>query len=222
MSNRNDIVNELRELNSPLADMSRAMPYELPTGYFEEVANDVVSIAKVMDLQEPVLNVNKGMPYMIPSGYFEALPTTINELVGNGLPQKASNVYEVPAGYFAQLPAAITAKAKDANKPAKRISLGAPVWKQVRWAAAAVLILSIGIGSYQYTQNKEYKLRKELARVSSDSIHEYVQQHIDEYDTEMIADNMETNDLKTLSKNISEQEIVNYLNATGWEESAID
>jgi len=59
MSSANDIIQELRELDSQLAAIPRTMPYEVPVGYFEGLADVVLSIAKN---EEPQLHLPKVMP----------------------------------------------------------------------------------------------------------------------------------------------------------------
>lgn len=71
MNEHNNIQEELRELDSPLADMPRAMPYSTPDGYFAQFAANIHSIASQhIDLSDNQI----AMPYEVPAGYFGQLP----------------------------------------------------------------------------------------------------------------------------------------------------
>lgn len=198
MKNIDEINNELRRMDSPLADMSRTMPYEVPVGYFDSFMQGV-----------EMLKAGKQMPYDIPKGYFESL-------AGNVLFEvKKSNDYamEVPVGYFENLPAEILAKVKQADKKPKTISIGVTVWKNVRFAAAAILLLGVGLGLYHMGfTNRGYNVENELAMISQDELHEYVQQHIDEYEMEMITSGAESFEIKPAATELTKEELQNYLN----------
>ena len=120
MKQPEDIVKELRDLGSPLADMSRAMPYEVPKGYFEGLHSH---ISAAISPTEALLSVQtRNMPYEVPEGYFDALPQKMLFAALDAdnvadLPRQMP--YATPAGYFDQLPAKILEAAKSADAPAK-------------------------------------------------------------------------------------------------------
>ncbi|MCB0700503.1 MAG: hypothetical protein H6551_05520 [Chitinophagales bacterium] len=66
-----DILLELQSMNSPLADMPRNMPYEVPEGYF-----DSLPIA-VLDHDNDNIRLKHDLPYTVPDNYFEELPSII-------------------------------------------------------------------------------------------------------------------------------------------------
>ena len=68
MSEENNILNELREMGSPLADMPRRMPYAVPDNYFEGAEERILAVAGGLP------GVKAELPYGVPQGYFEVLP----------------------------------------------------------------------------------------------------------------------------------------------------
>ena len=74
MNNHNNIKDELKELNSLLADMPRSMPYAVPQGYFNQLPEHAA--AKVM-AGDRELTIKHDAPYEVPAGYFEQLPSKI-------------------------------------------------------------------------------------------------------------------------------------------------
>lgn len=225
MSNRNDIQEELKALNSVLAGMSRAMPYYVPGGYFEGLDSEINARRRAMGEPEPMLLLPKSMPYQVPQGYFEDIASKMSALVQEPkLSIDRNSPHEVPAGYFEQLPEMVLQKAKAAGqKKSRTISFGAVIGKNIRWAAAAVVLMGIGAGIYKYNSvSKTYNTQQALASVSRDSINVYVQQNIDEYDLETITAALNPSDMKTATGKLTEEEIKNYLDETGWEESTTD
>lgn len=74
MSKNSDISEELKELNSILQDSPKTMPYDVPHGYFEELANHV---QKELSLSHS----DKEQPFSVPQGYFENLANNISKRV---------------------------------------------------------------------------------------------------------------------------------------------
>lgn len=161
MTKRDNILQELIELNSQLATREPMNIYSVPAGYFDELLTAVMKRIKALEATNtadelanlsPLLsNVSKQNPYSVPAGYFENLAGQIAGIVNTdehltaddetaaispllaGL--KKETPYQVPAGYFENLAAGITAKE---NKPeAKVVSLTGRKW--FRYAAAAVV-----------------------------------------------------------------------------------
>ena len=220
MSSPNDILQELRGLESKLADMPRTMPYEVPAGYFDALPAAMLDPIKAEQAAEPVLHLPKAMPYEVPAGYFEGLAKSVMMQVEEpSLPLTKEMAYEVPAGYFENLPAQVIAKAKQEEAPQKAPkTIAFPVWKTVTRAAAAILVIGIGFGSLRYLNtDKPMTAEGQLAALPKDSINEYVQLHIDEYEADAITGTLEQADVTTLTNKLSAEEIENYLNETGWD-----
>lgn len=228
MNGRNDISDELRGLNSPLADISRAMPYSVPGGYFHGLVSDVTESIKFSEADDPIAGWGRKMPYAVPAGYFESLPREMTIIAAPQLPGDASQPFTVPQGYFEQLPQQILEAVKKAEQPANKqparvIPLG-NIWKNVRWAAAAILLVTIGMGSYRILQgNDTLSPQQQLAKISDKTIAEYVQQNIDEFDMESIENTVAANtDIKSLNtNNLPDEDIILYLKENGWDEEVL-
>lgn len=223
MNTHHDIDEELRGMESPLAGMSRKMPYALPEGYFAGFADQFMAFASFTDLSVlPETNT----PFSVPEGYFDANPAAIlKRLENEGLESlPAFTPFEVPEGYFTDLPAQIIAAAKSATetpvqkRPARAIKL----WGAVRWAAAAMLITGIGFGSYNILESPAHqRAEHKLSKVPSDNLDAYVQQNIDEFDGDMIENNVvnakgvKVDNYNIQLSKVGNDEIIQYLNETG-------
>jgi len=127
MTRKDNILQELNELNSTLATITPQNPYTVPVGYFDGLAARVLNRIKAMEAANaveelgylsPVLSgISKQLPFSVPQGYFEGLAEkamqsisessdyqTANEEMEtlspllNGL--KKEMPYAVPQGYF--------------------------------------------------------------------------------------------------------------------------
>lgn len=176
MTPKNNITQELKELESSLTDLSAQTTYSVPEGYFEGLAERVLSRIRAMEAAtaaeelghlSPLLSrMPKTMPYQVPAGYFEEMESTlvsvamygeqeVSEELGNISPLlsglKKEMPYSVPAGYFDT----ISAPVAQPNQPAKVISMGGSR-KWFRYAAAAVVtgvIVLLGISYFNQDNN---------------------------------------------------------------------
>jgi hypothetical protein len=227
MKTANEIIEELKGLNSPLADMPRLMPYHVPTGYFSKLDAYIIDGVKATELPEYTLPYTKAMPYEVPMGYFDTLPDMVAALVNEQnetISLTKSNPFAMPAGYFDALPQQMLQAVKQAETPkTKTIPLGNRVWKNLRWAAAAILLMGIGFGSYKMLQPTTAPLSTEqqLAQLPPGTISEYVQQNIDDFDTDLIASVM-PGDINVSPAQLSDEEITNYLDEVGWDTDNIN
>ncbi|MCB0697690.1 MAG: hypothetical protein KDC07_10015 [Chitinophagaceae bacterium] len=183
MEREQDILNELKDLNSTLASYPKGMPYQVPAGYFDGLAADIYHLASAG------VELTKEIPFNVPVGYFDTLPQqTLNAA------KKAD------------------AAASTATTPRKSI------WLNVRWAAAAMLILSISIGSYRMLNPQTISIQQQLNEIPDEAIMAYVQDHIDEFDTEYIINNLDGNTtLQTQAGNLKDETIEDYLENSGWQ-----
>ena len=211
----NEIVDELRDLGSNLADVPRIMPYTVPHGYFENFASSLSNTITTLEEKEQHPGWSKKMPFALPDGYFGGLPAEIATAASfSALPKTMP--LSAPAGYFEHLPARMLQAAKAVDEPVTKgrtIALkGSALFRQIRWAAAAVLVVGLGIGSYQfYTQNRQPASENLLASVPSNDIREYVQRTY-RMDAEKVVSNEQINDLQ-----LDNKDIIQYLNETGWD-----
>lgn len=164
MTQRDNILQELMELQSTLAADKLQNIYTLPDGYFEGLSNEVLNRIKAIEAKSgseeigylsPVLaKISKQVPYSIPAGYFDELEEKIlfavqhdenyqtpkEELESlspllSGLSKQMP--YSVPTGYFEKINSAVPSP-KISEHGTKVISLTHRKW--FRYAAAAVVI----------------------------------------------------------------------------------
>lgn len=170
MTPKNNIAQELKELESTLADLSVQNTYSVPEGYFEGLAERVLNRIRAMESAtaaeelghlSPLLSqLPKTMPYTVPAGYFEEMESTLvsvamygeqdaSEELGNISPLlsglKKEMPYNVPAGYFDTIGAPVA----QTTQPAKVVSMGGSR-KWFRYAAAAVVTGVIAILGFLY------------------------------------------------------------------------
>lgn len=91
MTQRDNILQELNELNSQLAGSQPENSYTVPAGYFEGLAAQVLNRIRAMEAVNaadelahlsPVLSkLTKQMPYTVPAGYFDSLNENITQTV---------------------------------------------------------------------------------------------------------------------------------------------
>lgn len=181
MSQKDNILEELKELNSSLANRNPENIYQVPTGYFEGLVDQVLSRIKALEANNPVEELNhlspflsklsKKMPYAIPHNYFESLDPlpVVNEDINEELSSLSPLLskmnkqmpYSVPQGYFEQL-----AKVPVETKPAKLVSMGARKW--FKYAAAAVITGIIVMAGYFYMNGRTESGKKVMAKVTKD------------------------------------------------------
>jgi hypothetical protein len=106
MTQNSNILQELIELESTLANLAPQNVYEVPDGYFEGLANLVLNRIKALETNSipeelgylsPVLgSLSKQMPYSIPAGYFEGLEDRLMQgvLESGGYLQKLQTAKE--------------------------------------------------------------------------------------------------------------------------------
>ncbi len=215
MNRQNNISEELREMGSPLADLSRKMPYPVPEGYFGDLETELVKTIQNTEAAETVPDWSRSMPFSMPDGYFEGLPGQILSAIHNSNGVDVSKnviAFTVPDGYFEQMPEKMLAAAKKAGSNSKTIPLKRVVkpW-QKNWAAAAILFIIVGLGGYMYFTGQPGNPERMLANVPANEIQEYLQ-HNSRMELDHAVGNSETPAMAFESK-----EIIEYLNESGWE-----
>jgi hypothetical protein len=146
------------------------IPYKVPQGYFEGLAESIlhrikaqdnISAREELESLSPLLSkLDKKLSFSTPAGYFDELTGNVvagaraidfvYEELENLSPVmsslKAKNVYTVPAQYFESFPSTVLSKAKQQH-PAKVVSMNFGK-KMMRYAVAAVIagiIITSGI-----------------------------------------------------------------------------
>jgi len=113
MTEKDNILQELKALNSRLAGYQADQTFTVPAGYFEGLiarvmlrirALEAANAAEELELLSPVLSrLSRSMPYTVPAGYFEQWEERVNKVLGadsvlDGMDKQMP--YQVPAGYF--------------------------------------------------------------------------------------------------------------------------
>lgn len=212
MNKDNGILQELVEMGSPLAMLPRTMPYAVPEDYFTQLTNIITGEDIEWDEASFMPGGSKKMPYHVPAAYFDQLPASIVSAVAADISNLTKNApFEVPYGYFDQLPSQVLKAAKSTDS-AKAAPVKYNLFGRIQWAAAAILVLFIGIGAYitfsgRYLQDNE----NILASLTNNEIHDYIQITYRMDIDKVIGDN-EINNLQ-----LDKKEIIEYLNETGWD-----
>lgn len=143
MAQRDNILQELKELQSSLVDVASQNIYRVPAGYFEGLAEKVMRRIKALEAENAgeelahlssLLVTSKEMSYAVPAGYFEMLPGQVlsrirametdspfeelqhlSPLVA-GISKAMPN--DIPAGYFEGLAEAVAGSVKSEDQNA--------------------------------------------------------------------------------------------------------
>lgn len=166
---------------------------------------------ELRELGSGLADGNRGMPHGIPAGYFDALSKKMADMAMESdaearLP-RVDMPYKAPIGYFEALPGRMLELVGAKTKKGILISFG-----QIRWAAAAMLFIMVGIGTYRvfYANERPVYQNELLASVDDGDIQEYLGEagHVHAGQQESIAmDKME----------VTQADIVGYLDETGWD-----
>lgn len=241
MTNRNTILNELQDLGSTIAKISPQNLYEVPDGYFEGLANQILNRIKALEassaneelefLSQVLSGIPKENPFTVPDSYFENLSErlmqgirehadyqTSDEEISSLSPLLSSiskkSPYNVPAGYFDNLNTIVENK-----KEAKVISITSRKWYRVAVAAVIVGVVAIGgllfINPKQIDPNKNPQawVKKNVNKnVSQEQLADFVALTKGNENNKDLNDNLKTDEIKELMIGVSEKEIQEFLN----------
>jgi hypothetical protein len=207
MTNRNIILNELRDLDSTLENLSPQNLYSIPDGYFEGLPTQIMNRIKALEATDakdeleylsPLLsNVSKEMPYAVPAGYFQGLSESIIHSIGAEQTSekeikslspllsslKNKNPYSVPAEYFESLETKTVRKDSfRENKEAKVISITKRRWYRMAIAAAVMGIVAV-TGLLLLNRDKINIDKNPQAWVKKNVINKVSNEKIDEFVT---------------------------------------
>jgi hypothetical protein len=240
MTQRDTILNELRELESTLLTASSLNMYQVPGGYFEGFAEQVMRRIKALEagdtheelsILSPVINsVERTTPYKVPLGYFDGLEKKLLQTVLQNDTQqtaeeeleslspllsglKKQNLYTVPDNYFESLS---TNGSKKINRTeAKVISLGASKW--FRYAAAAVITGVIAVSAvFLLKKDSINPVDKSFAWVEK-SLKQVSTDDLDQFidmseeQSPVIASITPGKEVKELMSNLTEEELQHFL-----------
>ena len=154
----------------PLVNFGTKQNFTVPDNYFDTLSSRIMTRIASLEKQEVRLeNLPKVNVFNVPQGYFENAVEIISAQVRiEGIERK--NIFEVPAGYFNELPARILAKTQEEAKVIK-----VNWWQKGRimWAAAASIVLLIGLG-FAVPQFSQSDSEAALEALSKDEINSYL------------------------------------------------
>ena len=126
MQKSSTILNELREISKVVADLPASLPFEIPAGYFEQLADKLLVTAKSAE-PESAIPGDRELPYTVPQGYFDNLAEDIlNRIHAENLAPdqeikllspllsrlEKNGPFTVPKDYFQETPANVVAGVK--------------------------------------------------------------------------------------------------------------
>lgn len=198
---------EISILSPVLGGLDKKMPFAAPTGYFNELPENVIAGAQAIEF------VN---------GTLENLSPAMAGL-------KYINVYEAPEGYFENLSDNMLKAVKQQPVAGKVVSLS--IGKRlVRYAAAAAVIGIVAIAGWLFvkqsgdTANPDMELQAKLKSFENDSeIVNYVE------NTAAVAEMNSTNtvdikgeDIKDMLADVSDEELQHYLESQSGRKEGIN
>lgn len=241
MTSRITILNELKDLGTILSEINPQNPYQVPYGYFDGLANQILNRIKALEassaeeeleILSPVLTcISKENPFTVPPGYFDNLSERLMEGIRDhadyltsdeeieSLSPLLSNIskklpYSVPEGYFENLKTEIVKK-----EETKVISLTSRKW--YRFAVAAVVLGFFAIGTLLFinpkqidpNKNPQAWVKKNLNKnVSQEQLEDFVALTKGNENNKSLTDNLKTDEIRDLMKGVSEKEIQDFLN----------
>ena len=246
MAQSNNILEELKALDSSLAGTRAEAPFEVPAGYFDSLPSQVMTKIKSLSQSSdeelagisPLLAaMPKEMPYAVPYGYFESVEISLASIITNhqspkeeveslspllgGL--KKEMPFAVPEGYFESI------QQKVRHQPARVVHMPARKW--LRYAVAAVFIGIIATTVVLIRKSEKLDpdtnsyswVEKKMKKVSTDEIENFVELSNEVLpQNEIVANNSKTNEVKELIKDIPVNEIEAFLNDIPQEENNLE
>jgi len=241
MEKNQEILDELQAISPFLATISRENVFTVPENYFENLHESVFEKLLTVEFDEvKLINKKPDMPDGYFDGLSNQIMQKVKELpseqstfdlrkiVGN------ENVFSVPPDYFNELPVAIMARISASKKqPAKVVSMRTS-WMRV--AAAAVVAAVIFMGAFfminsgnnggfsainsktvqdpaALKYNSEKKFDEGIASLSDEEIVNYLQQHGNILDNELLLKNTDVSEMPDQMEYLLDEEALsNYLN----------
>ncbi len=247
MSQHDQILQELNELQSSLGITSLSCPFSLPAGYFNELAERVMIRIRVEEspgledelttFSPALASLPRQMPFTVPDGYFGRsllFPASSDsdadeEELRSFLQKPPAGVpYTVPEGYFEQLPGLVLQKL---SRPAGRVISFSRPGKWLRYAAAAAVTGFIALAAILYypgktkevTENRAWaSVEKNILQASDTDLENFVQITASGIaaDSTRMADEAGT-DLVAIFRDIPDAKLKAFLDETSDDEESL-
>lgn len=192
-------------------------PFSIPEGYFDELsANILGKIQAIENKNIDLESLERVNIFKVPENYFQELELNTNiERFGK------ENIFNVPKGYFESLNEKILAKVTPKEAKIAKVNW----WKspQIKWSAAASVVLMVGLwfGIPQFTKDKT---ELALEKVSNDEIKSYLEtQDLSYLEYESATETSQNSTKATNNKvldglNLDKQDILEHLENQDLEE----
>ena len=227
---RNDIIQELNELGSSLANNPSPNIYSVPEGYFEAFASTVLSKVVVENEGSFLSELPGSNPYRVPVGYFEGFAENMLHVVRSHpdylnsreelesispllTSLKKEPVFSVPKDYFQNFTVALNHK-----QPAKVVGMFSR--KLMRYAAAAIItgaIVTVGLliknGGKTGVDKIMAKVEKDVKKIDDvnqlDNLAEFMDAGLNEKEVAS-ANPVKSNDVEKLLLDVSIDELKEF------------
>ena len=190
-----------------LAAIGNAIPFTVPSGYFEDLSNSLKSRVLIESVR---FNGEDG--FKVPHNYFEELSSRIENSVSvkNIRSLAPSEGFALPESYFDELSERINLRLKESSErktPVRRLFNS---W--VGYAAAACITVMIATGIY--FNSGTYNFSEQLSEVPDEEIINYLQAHSTAGDTPFIIETLNPDELGPVIPDVSAEELERYINST--------
>lgn len=217
MNLSDEIMNELKETCPVLAGHARINAFNVPEGYFDQLADRVTTFALLN--MDDVIDFGKEATLRAPDGYFESLSSNIlakiksesedlervesAELSPLLISLKDKNVFSVPENYFEGIISGILDKIN--KEPAKIVTMtkARSFWK---YAAAAVVTGAIAVSSLQIFNSSPDMKKNNSVVTESSGLPDYIQSSFQYKTPEQVQEGISA---------LSDDAIVKYLEKSG-------
>lgn len=228
------ILQELQELNSSLAPDTPAMGYQVPEGYFESLAAQILQRIRAMEAITPaeeleqlsplLAGISKQLPYTVPEGYFASLEPSIAFYEDKSAEEELEQIspllgslskqhpFTVPEGYFEKplLPVMEEKKEAPVVRIAPRKWFGYAIAASVTAIITLSAVLWLSPKSTPGANKQPYAwIEKNMKKVSTEDISKFVE--LTDETMPDIAKASARADIQGLLKNVSDKEIQDFL-----------
>jgi len=207
MTNRNIILNELKDIGSALGNYSPQNIYAVPTGYFEGFPTQILNRIKALEATNtddelkylsPLLSsVSKETPYSVPAGFFQNLSDDIlqkvsehadhlqKESFGQTSEEEIESLSPLLSSLKNKNPYSVPAgyfenlESKAEQEKTKVISITKRRW--YRLAVAAVFIGVVAIGGFLFIGQRQVTVDNPQAWINKNVSKKVSNEKIDEF-----------------------------------------
>ncbi len=190
-----------------LAGIGKSIPFTVPSGYFEDLSNNLNARIFIESL-----HVKENNGFAVPESYFEELTSRIEASVRieNIRTNDVSGGFTIPDAYFDDLSSRISTRVQESTKRETPVRKLFTSW--ISYAAAACVTAMIATGIYLNTNS--YNFDEQLAEVPDEEIINYLQAHSTAGDTPFIIENINPDELEKVTPEVTADELELYINST--------